>query len=197
MTTESKNELINIYLNNQEIKSTILNDVTAERRYIILQNDTLQAENRNLNNRIHDLENQIEELETDSAKMERSATYIKGMLKNFVEVDKLYKIVDKENTQLQSKMTKIYIDMKSLLFTNLIIYKVISMLIFSICFCIGNPSIFFILDNLLCLYIFYEYNSKFKRNTNLSESENTMEIREKIKDIHKSQDYIVDLIDNC
>ena len=129
--------------------------------------------------------------------MERSATYIKGMLKNFVEVDKLYKIVDKENTQLQSKMTKIYIDMKSLLFTNLIIYKVISMLIFSICFCIGNPSIFFILDNLLCLYIFYEYNSKFKRNTNLSESENTMEIREKIKDIHKSQDYIVDLIDNC
>lgn len=64
----------------------------------------LQAENRKYVKKINELENQIEDLETDNGKLERCSTYIKGMLKNFVEIDKIYKKLVKVQTQYQDKL---------------------------------------------------------------------------------------------
>lgn len=200
MSTESKTEYINIYLRDQETKSAVISDLSAERKYIILQNDTLQAENKNLNNKIVELENHIEELETDSAKMERSSTYIKGMLKNFVEVDRLYRKIDSNNTQLESKMNKIIKDMNESLIKELLRYKVVSILFFIICFFIGHKYsayTFFTFDQIFFIVLFSKYIYKTMKNTTVSESESVKETRTKINEIHKAQDYIVELIDNC
>lgn len=197
MSIESKTESINIYLRDQDTKTRILSDLSAERKYIILQNDTLQAENKTLNSKINELENQIDELETDSGKMERSMTYIKGMLKNFVEVDKLYRIIDKEQTAMQFELIKIHKDTKFSFFIDLVKYKIISILLFLICYLINTkPSYvtFFVLDNWLMIYIFLR---KRWNGEVVKEPEVVKESRMKIGEIHKAQDYITDLIDNC
>jgi hypothetical protein len=175
-----------------------MNDLSAERKYIILQNDTLQAENREYSKKIKELENDIEELEIDSGKMEKSMTYIKGMLKNFVEVDRLYKKIEVEQTELQSKININNESKKYTYFTELIKYNLISILIFMICFYVDTYLTFvaFTFDKLFFVYIFYEYNKSLCRNTILTHSV-IEETRNKINEIHKAQDYISELIDNC
>lgn len=195
MSIESKSDSINIYLGNQETKSSILSDLSPERKYIILQNDTLHSENRNLNNKINELENQIEELETDSAKMERSVTYIKGMLKNFVEIDKLYRIVDIKQTENQIKMQEKMKYLKLSFMCESFKYRVLSILFFIFCFYIGNSYLFFVFDKFLFLYIYINYVKKF--NIDVQYEIIIKETRTKIDEIHKAQDYISDLIDNC
>jgi|694.fasta_scaffold01796_16 hypothetical protein len=198
MSSENKSESINIYLRNEEQKSTIMNDLSAERKYIILQNDTLQAENREYSKKIKELENEIEELEIDSGKMEKSMTYIKGMLKNFVEVDRLYKKIEVEQTELQSKINKNNASKKYTYFTEMIKYNLISIIFFMICFYFDTYFTFFAFtfDKLLFVYLFYEYNKRLNLNTTLTHSV-IEDSRNKINDIHKAQDYISELIDNC
>jgi hypothetical protein len=175
-----------------------MNDLSAERKYIILQNDTLQAENREYSKKIKELENEIEELEIDSGKMEKSMTYIKGMLKNFVEVDRLYKKIEVEQTELQSKINKNNASKKYTYFTEMIKYNLISIIFFMICFYFDTYFTFFAFtfDKLLFVYLFYEYNKRLNLNTTLTHSV-IEDSRNKINDIHKAQDYISELIDNC
>ena len=196
MSIEHKSESINIYMRNEEQKASIMNDLSAERKYIILQNDTLQSENREYSKRIKELENELEELEIDSGKHEKSITYIKGMLKNFVEVDRLYKKIEIEQIELQSKINKNNESKKYASLTELIKYKVISIVIFMICFYFGTYFTFFALDKFLFIYILYEYNKSLKMNTIVIPVV-IEEARHKINEIHKAQDYITDLIDNC
>jgi len=197
MSSENKTESINIYLGNQETKSSILSDLSSERKYIILQNDTLHSENRTLNNKIIELENQIEELETDSGKMERSLTYIKGMLKNFVEVDKLYRTLDKKQTEKQVKMEEKIKAIKSSFICQSFKYKIISLLIF-LFFCILEFHVIsFIFDKFMFLYIFVLFFNNIRFKTDLQYETTIKELRLKIDEIHKAQDYISDLIDNC
>jgi hypothetical protein len=196
MSIEHKSESINIYMRNEEQKASIMNDLSPERKYIILQNDTLQSENREYSKKIKELENEIEELEIDSGKSEKSITYIKGMLKNFVEVDRLYKKIEIEQIELQSKINKNNESKKYASLTELIKYKLISMVIFMICFYFGTYFTFFALDKFLFIYILYEYNKSLKMNTIVIPVV-IEEARHKINEIHKAQDYITDLIDNC
>jgi hypothetical protein len=183
-------------MRNEEQKASIMNDLSPERKYIILQNDTLQSENREYSKKIKELENEIEELEIDSGKSEKSITYIKGMLKNFVEVDRLYKKIEIEQIELQSKINKNNESKKYASLTELIKYKLISMVIFMICFYFGTYFTFFALDKFLFIYILYEYNKSLKMNTIVIPVV-IEEARHKINEIHKAQDYITDLIDNC
>ena len=175
MSIESKSDSINIYLGNQETKSSILSDLSPERKYIILQNDTLHSENRNLNNKINEL--------------------IKGMLKNFVEIDKLYRIVDIKQTENQIKMQEKMKYLKLSFMCESFKYRVLSILFFIFCFYIGNSYLFFVFDKFLFLYIYINYVKKF--NIDVQYEIIIKESRSKIDEIHKAQDYISDLIDNC
>lgn len=85
--SESK-ETVNIYLHDSDEKKRVLSEASPREKYIILMNDTLQSENRTNMLRLKELENQIEELEGDSERLETSNNNLKGLLKNFHEMDK-------------------------------------------------------------------------------------------------------------
>ena len=56
MSTEHKTDSISIFLRNDEQKTAIIPDnLTSERKYIILMNDSLQAENREYVKRLPNL----------------------------------------------------------------------------------------------------------------------------------------------
>ena len=74
-------------------------------------------------------------------------------------------------------------------------YRVLSILFFIFCFYIGNSYLFFVFDKFLFLYIYINYVKKF--NIDAQYEIIIKESRTKIDEIHKAQDYISDLIDNC
>ena len=105
---ESK-ENINIFLNTTEKNEKVLSSATPQESYIILMNDHLQSENQQYRDKNKDLEIKIDELETDNDRMEQGKTYMKGLLKNFNEINKSGKEENKckqiilDNTQKELK----------------------------------------------------------------------------------------------
>lgn len=150
-----------------------------------------------------DLENQIENLETNIYQMERKNNYIKNMLKNFIEIAKSYKLIDKEQTGLQCKLSKSIKDIKDITLAGLIIYKIVTLFVFLLFFLLEKSKsycyIYFIFENWFFFIIFYESLSLFKKNNVVFEPEVesiiVKESREKIGNINTEQNYLRDLIE--
>lgn len=200
MSTEHKTDSISIFLRNDEQKSAIIPDnLTSERKYIILMNDTLQAENREHIKRINELENQIEELETDNGKLERCSTYIKGMLKNFSEADKLYKKLIKVQTSHHSEIKdnlKVYKKRLFFDFTKITLLSVLFYIFYSVVqikFSIPN-FLFYIVEKTL-VYVSMIYYMFMVKQVTIDTNNEINELKRKIKEINKAQEYIHDLID--
>ena len=107
--TESM-ENVHIYLNNKEKRDDVLGTATPQEKYIILMNDSLNYKNKELEGHIHDLEAQIEVFEEDTNRMEKGRTYMKGLLKNFVEIHNWYKTITEKQeniiTNIRFDLTK-------------------------------------------------------------------------------------------
>lgn len=152
-----------------------------------------------------DLENQIEKLETNIYQMERKNNYIKNMLKNFIEIAKSYKLIDKEQTGLQCKLSKSIKDIKNITLAGLITYKIVTLVLFSLFFLLEIEKsksycyIYFIFENWFFFIIFYEALSLFKQNNVVFEPEVesliVKESRKKIDNINTDQNYLRDLIE--
>lgn len=78
-----------IYLNTAEAKDC--QDRGDTHGYIIQQNSQLHGENKELHARINELEKELADSEGDSDRQEKSLTYMRGLLHNLVEKDKLEK----------------------------------------------------------------------------------------------------------
>lgn len=105
---EDHKEIVNIYLNGNN-KEKIFCGTSPQEQYIIIMNEILQMENMKLKSSIKDLEHKNEELENDSDKAETSKIYMIGILKNFVEIDKLRMEIVEENNNI-NKTYKSYIN---------------------------------------------------------------------------------------
>ncbi len=97
---------IHVFLKTPEAKAIPNQAATPHERYIILQNDVLQAESRHLRGEITRNEHQIDELECDVGRGERTVTYMKGLLKNFVELDDMRASVVELETAIAKKTQK-------------------------------------------------------------------------------------------
>lgn len=76
-----------IFLGNTN-KDQLLNNVSAESKYIITMNDFLQCQDREQRIKISKLENDYEQLEEEQDNLDRKLTYTKNLVKNFHEMHK-------------------------------------------------------------------------------------------------------------
>jgi hypothetical protein len=81
-------ENVHIYLKNAEDRERCA-PVGSHEAYIVLQNDVLHRENRELRDAVRELETGNRELESQSDHQDESIRYSKGLLKNFVEISML------------------------------------------------------------------------------------------------------------
>lgn len=75
-----------IYMNKQ--KDHIVSEASASEKYIILQNEHLEAENQRLQKAVNKHQKEIIDIESENDKMEQQKTYMGGIIKNCVELDK-------------------------------------------------------------------------------------------------------------
>lgn len=186
---EYKRETINnIYLNSETVKNKVFKDSTPQTRYIILMNDTLQAENRNLNNRITELEIKQSEMEEEADKADTSKRYIKGLLKNLVELEKMRDEISKISKNITYNIKNNY---NKLLNTVTIIIMIL----------IFTPIIYFNYYQLFSIIILIFYLVKNKLKLTIcpefyDENKKINEIEFEIKKIKDTQDFLSEYIDN-
>jgi hypothetical protein len=194
--TEKVSENVNIYMKNDSIKENILKDSSSYERYIILMNESLQNENKELNTTIKNLEKQIADYEEEVDKYDVSKRYTKGLLKNLVELERL-------RTKISENNEKMYSDIKddcNKTFKNnkfyLRLYELITLVICSVLFEINFLDLFqFILFMNFIIINFYAFEKINIKIKNVKCLEND-ELYIKIKKINDSQDFLNDYIDN-
>jgi hypothetical protein len=209
---EKKNIHINII---EQGKDDLETSNNKSETYIILMNEELNNKNREQIEEIKDLNSQIVELENQSDRSEKSITYMRGLLKNFVELknmlinlNKLY--LDKYNNSNQKMdfINKFIIELNQ--FVKIIPF--VSGLILSFTFLMGMISIYEILMYMFLLGItvlilmaytkisielFYNFD-KFKSNVDeLTKHYNVkiVSLENIIKKVEDGNDFLNEYID--
>jgi hypothetical protein len=147
--TDSAKESVHIYLNSAAATEKVFGtgDASASKEaenYIILQNDTLQAEDRKLRYEAKANEMRIEELEEDADRTDKGRVYMKGLLKNLVELDKLRKKHSSISKSLFDQQAKHIVDVKRDSYKELLGLGVILLVVFTAFLFSGNWSTAFL-----------------------------------------------------
>lgn len=86
-----------VFLTTPEAKQTQEKGDTAQ--YIIRQNDVLHADNQKLRANLNKMKSKASQLSDDLGRQEQSTTYLRGLVKNFAEMDRLRKELLKIQTK--------------------------------------------------------------------------------------------------
>lgn len=184
---------ISIYLKNENIEKEVLHNASSYEKYIILMNETLQDENRKLQAQIKDNESKISEFEEENENYDNSKRYTKGLLKNFIEIDKLRKkihdIYDNRNFNNESKLKKLYN------YNRLSEYLIVLLVAFlwKLEFFENLQLYFYTLTVFMYVYVIEVLFYKLKTPTEYNDK--IFEIEKEIKKISDSQDFLNEYID--
>lgn len=182
---------------------------TCDHSYLILLNDKLRISQDNMKAEIDELSHQISEYEREEDRMEKSLINLRGITKNFIEVNKLYKIknnthkdfirqMETHSTYLHTELSKyqMYVD---ILTTFFLFNALISMLIvFDV---LGATSVIVVVISQYAIIWVSKRLSPFKLRderailikTNYTEK--LSGIVNSIKKINKSIDFLNELVE--
>lgn len=206
---------VNIVLNTEEKKDKVLKSDNSTNEYIIMMNDHLQYENRELREKVNEQTTEISTLEEDCDKSEKSIRYMKGLLKNMNEIrnnaiesrnltHKTYLAIRskyREEARLVSLIPKVVYYYLGVLF---VFMMFLMLYIGSIEGCIGVFVLSFI--NTMALVLGFLFNGMMpedfmktyeKENELMTEtSKKVKELDTQIKKTEDSIDFINETIDN-
>ena len=205
MSEDSDKMSINVYT---KYKDTIMESKDSSTEYILKMNETMNNSVVNMKVKIKDLRNKIDDLETTNDKHDSSIRYMKGMLKNYVELIELYntiltkkesinKINQKESDFYacqNNKFVNAYVMMFLLYIFNNMFYVYNGFLdIRSVC----KSAISIIICTLASCETFKIFRTDFKFQHDNIKSINISikECKTKIKEIENSSDFMSEFID--
>jgi hypothetical protein len=189
---------VKFYLKDSDIESSVLSGSSAQERYIILMNETLQFQNQENILKIRELEEQVAVFENDIGRSEARATNLKGLLKNFHEMDSQLREVSENQAKVTENIRSgiLQFKKKSLRHLRALQTIMIAFVAFSyefMCFYDFLPILFI----MIVIAAFQESNLSALQIADVQEHEQKIkELNEKIKITVKSQDYIYEFLDD-
>ena len=195
------NKPVNIFFKTNKtnkIKDEIFKGSTPFDRYIILQNETLQEENRELVSKVNELQNKNSSLQDDIDKYDNSTRYFKGLLKNLSELEKLSTVVSTEIEILSNKNFTLYKNFKIKAQRHIYYLEAIMILIMSILYEFKFLSQIQSIVVVFIILFSIAFTQNMLNNLVCDNVENPIIIntKKKIDEIHKGQDYLSEYIDN-
>ena len=192
------NKPVNIFFKTNKSKDETFKGSTPFDRYIILQNETLHEENKQLISKVNELQTENSSLQEDNDKYDNSTRYFKALLKNLSELEKLSTVVSNEVEILSNKNFNIYKNFKFKAQRHIYYLEAIMILVMAILYEFRFLSQ---LQSIVVVFILL-FNIAFTQNmlNNLvcDNIENLVinNTKKKIEEIHKGQDYLSEYIDN-
>ena len=189
---------VKFYLKDSDIESSVLSGSSAHERYIILMNETLQFQNQENILKIRDLEEQVVVFENEIGRSEARATNLKGLLKNFHEMDSQLREVAENQAKVTETIRSGILQFKNKALRHLRVLQtiMIAFVAFSYEFmCFNNflPILFI----MIIIAAFQESNLSALQIVDCEQHEQKIkELNEKIKITVKSQDYIYEFLDD-
>ena len=195
--TDTTPENISIYLGAPSHKEKVLTGANPHEKYIILMNDTLQADNRKLTSTVTDLESQITDLESDSDRMEKSKTYMKGLLKNFVEITRWYIDIGIQQETIISGIISDITTFKYKATRHLRILQSMMIIFMAIWYEYHTLSVFLPIMWVVTIMLAFQESTLWNLNigTYKPNRDKIRELTKEINDAEAAQDYIHVLID--
>ena len=108
--TRNTSEGVTFFLRSKEERDNVLATASAYEKHIIDQNDRLFMENKKLSNENKELSCRIEEVESYEDRSDTRTNTMKGLLKNFHEMDKWRKGISENQANMLVNVNK---DMKA------------------------------------------------------------------------------------
>ena len=191
--SDQQQEKVHIVFNNKDER---VKDTSYE-QYIISQNQSLHEENKQLTKHLLELESLIEEHESDNDRADKRAELLKGLLKNFHEMDKMRK----EQFTLSRTLTSIthssLVTYRQRVRSTIFSYEGFSLL------CLILFYYNFKLYDFIAVFIYIFMSMMIVENTSVTilpvkELENEIATLQKSIDATiKGQDYIHEFLDSC
>jgi hypothetical protein len=194
MTTENSSRL---YIKNPSSESFVLAGSSAQERYIILMNETLQVQNQEYMIKIKEMEDQVEESDISLGKAEMRANNLKGLLKNFHAMDSQLREIGKNQENIIEITRSSVADFKRKAKRHLR-YLQFLMVAFSGFYYefFGITTCFPVIFMLILIAVFQHSTLEAIILPTCEEQETVCkEIKENIKKTIKSQDYIYEFLD--
>ena len=182
---------------------------SEEAKYIVSLNEKLLDENKKLRQDIAELQSEHDTLENELDQREKQVTYMRGLLKNFVALDKLkqnvaeeYKILNADNQKLQSVYEQtqknhyivdiVYMVFISLIFFLYLIFELNTMEVMISCFLVDHSIKFY-------FYRKHNENVNYKEKINMfckSRLDKIQNSTNEIERIMKGCDFLNEYIDS-
>jgi hypothetical protein len=188
---------VKFYFKDSDNESSVLSGSSAYEKYIILMNETLQFQNQENILKIRDLEEQVVVFENDIGRSEARATNLKGLLKNFHEMDSQLREVAENQAKVTETICSGIFQFKKKALRHIRVLQtiMIAFVAFSyefMCFYNFLPILFM----MIVIAAFQESNLSALQIADCKEHEQKIkELNEKIKITVKSQDYIYEFLD--
>lgn len=197
MSEDLVKDNINIYLHREADKERVLSGSSPQEKYIILMNDTLQADNKRLTKQIDELENQVEELEGDIERMDKGKACLKGMLNNFNEIDKLSKQIVKIEKEMRCDTVDHINKNKKTFYELLRITEIVFVAILLVSYYFNINTSYFITPLAILCFLNIETNISSIEPPRFPDKEARLkELAKEIIEANKGQDYIHELIES-
>lgn len=195
MASEKK---VKFYLKDSDIENSVLSGSSAQERYIILMNETLQFQNQENILKIRALEEQVEFFENDIGKSEVRASNLKGLLKNFHEMDSQLREVADNQAKVAENIRSGILQFKKKALRHLRVLQTIMIAFVAFSYeCMCFYDFLPVLLIMIVIAAFQESNLSALQIADCQENEKKInELNDKIKKTVKSQDYIYEFLDD-
>ena len=179
----------------------IIDECSAEQKYIILQNDALQKENKELNKLLHDIEAKVSEYEEQIDNSDTSKRYIKGLLKNLVEMEKMRKEISDINKNILKENVMFITEYKIKIQNQECYDAILKLFNIIIFFCFGfinsvQLCVGLILYLVFFIHFLHKSSTLFVLPKNDKELARIEEIENTIKETERNHDFLFDHIDS-
>lgn len=171
---------------------------SASENYLIRMNEKLRTENENFKKELSDLDKAKSDLEDEVDRTDRTRSYTKNLMKNFIIVDRLrVKLVKRETLILKEITQKCFKKMSKGIYNIFGIYLMFILLLMPFLeyqFTIINTTFLGAQTVYTFFYVLKEKESL--KNEYESKSKSLAPLIKEIIEIEKSQDFITDHIDS-
>jgi archaellum component FlaC len=199
LSLPERKQAVHIYLDNEKDRTHVFKNSSSHERYVILTNEKLQIENRELRDDLSKVNQRSDEFENDLGKTETSMTYLKGSFKNYVILESMAREETKQNRLITSEYVSCHKTFNKRARRYLYILEIIMTLFVAFLYQVEFYT--FYQSSLLGLFMIfitatneYIYNDNILPNT-LSYNTVIKKIQKETEELKKGVDFLAEYID--